>query len=129
MAEPKLTQRYKELPEIIKEVSFIADVLIYWEEDNDFSRFIDGNIGVLGYWLWDVRDNVQALLDKIEARQEMPKIGNDLEQPEGGEETAANSESPFTDPRFWKYATQVDNPTDVLETWLKEHNPEFLEND
>jgi len=35
--------------------------------------------------------------------------------------------------RFWEYVAQIRidgaDPADILEVWLKEHNPEFLEND
>jgi hypothetical protein len=35
--------------------------------------------------------------------------------------------------RLWEYCAQIKidghDPADILEAWLKEHNPEFLEDD
>jgi len=45
----------------------------------------------------------------------------------------AKPQSTFEDPRFSEYVAQINidghNPVDILEAWLKEHNPEFLKDD
>jgi hypothetical protein len=56
---------------------------------------------------------------------------DDLERPETAGE--AKPQSTFEDPRFWEYVAQIKidkhDPADILEAWLKEHNPAFLEDD
>jgi len=45
----------------------------------------------------------------------------------------AKPQSTFDDHRFWEYVAQIKidgaDPADILEAWLKEHNPEFLKDD
>ena len=45
----------------------------------------------------------------------------------------AKPQSTFEDPRFSEYVAQINidghKPVDILEAWLKEHNPEFLKDD
>jgi hypothetical protein len=48
--------RHKDLTTIIEKIGFIGDILLYWKEDNDFSAFLDSSLGVLGRFLWDIRD-------------------------------------------------------------------------
>jgi hypothetical protein len=40
-------------------------------------------------------------------------------------------QSIFENDRFWEYVAQIKidghDPADILETWLKEHNPEHFE--
>jgi|GEM_PF-1221864 len=48
--------RHKDLTTIFEKIGFIGDILLYWKEDNDFSAFLDSSLGVLGRFLWDIRD-------------------------------------------------------------------------
>jgi len=105
----------QDLTTIIEKVSFMGDILLHWKEDNQFSAFLDSNLGVLGHFLWDIRDELKTInrkpdLDKIE----IPK-------------------STFDNDRLWEYVAQLNidghDPADVLEAWLKEHNPDYFDDE
>jgi len=68
----------KDLSIIIQKVSFLGDIMLHWKEDNDFSAFLDSNLGALGYFLWDLRDELQAIQDQVEkeAHEKSTEIEN-----------------------------------------------------
>ena len=95
-------------------------------EDPEFLRAVEGL-----YKDPDTQDLVVRLSKRLEAAESC-EIIRSLEQPEAAEE-AKPDKSTFQDPRFSEYVAQIKvdghDPIDILEAWLKEHNPEFLEDD
>jgi len=108
-----------DLTTIIEKISFIGDVLLHWKEDNDFATFLDSNLGILGHFIWDIRDELQSVHDKPV-------------KTEGNNVATIKPASIFEDNRFWEFVAQIKidkhDPADILEAWLKEHKPDYFEN-
>lgn len=105
--------RHKDLTTIFEKIGFIGDILLYWKEDNDFSAFLDSSLGVLGRFLWDIRDQLKTVNCKPDSEKvEIPK-------------------SLFDNDRLWEYVAQLNihrhDPADILEAWLKGHQPVYFE--
>ena len=103
---------------------------LYGEKPGDNNQLVD-----IDQYQVDLIEN--AVSGARKERHEQPEaeesceIIRNLEQSKAEEE--AKRKSIFEDPRFMMYVAQINidghNPVDILESWLKEHNPEFLEND
>jgi len=111
----------------MKSLTFFSMPWAYQEgRDNDFNEFISHDFEALGPILDEVRDDLESFSVALDNATESPKIGTD---PEIKEES--KSQSTFSDPRLWEYFAQIKidghEPADILEAWLKEHNPEYFE--
>lgn len=73
---------------------------------------------ILGQWV-DFEKELFEYINDIEATRKKVK-----------ESTAATKDSIFENARFWEYVAQIKidghDPANVLESWLKKHNPDHF---
>ena len=101
----------------IENVDFFVDVAFRMDAWEKSAHFIHDQI-----------EKAKKELSEIEERA--------LEEPAGDSKESKEVTKPksiFEDPRFSEYVAQIKidghDPVDILESWLKEHSPEFLEDD
>ena len=103
------------------------------DKDTEFReklRFILRNSDLETDWglniIHDIVDNSEKEVDAIYDKAKIEK------QAVGGNDVATvKTETIFDNDRFWEYVAQLKidkhDPADVLESWLKEHKPDYFE--
>jgi hypothetical protein len=137
MSEPKLTQKVILGQESIdsKGKSIVGwDIFdTVWHENYELReklRFLLTNSNLDADWglniIFDLIDLSEKNAGILWEKAKTEKHGA------GGNGVATEKpKSIFDDGRFWEYVIQIrldgHNPVDILEAWLKEHNPEHFE--
>ena len=104
------------LNEMTQKLNFVKDVLFACFDDSSVAASVNSLNGA-AYIIWEIANDIETINDAL-CPDKSPK---------------PKPESTFRDPRFWEYVAQINidghNPTDILEAWLKENNPDFLKDD
>jgi len=100
----------------------------------EYERVMD----LICYFIEQEQGAVEPFLNRAINEKPFPKIGTDPEiidkdDPKVEERIGTNFGAIIGNDRLWEYYAQIKidghEPADILEAWLKEYNPEFLEDD